>query len=165
VLTISPDPALAAGAQKRAARARFTVVPAERVALPARALLIAEILVAYVRVRLWLRRLQFESVVAKVRAGEPVCHADREPGSWDTRLIGFRLGNAVNRTLRLLPTDSRCLSQSLVLSKLLADRSIQAKLIIGAHSAPDFEAHAWVEYHGKPLLPTEGFQDSRLVEV
>ena len=39
-------------------------------------------------------------------------------------MAGRRLGHAVARTLRVLPADSRCLMQSLVLTRLLARRGI-----------------------------------------
>lgn len=71
----------------------------------------------------------------------------------------------MDRTLRLLPTDSRCLAQSLVLLRMLSDRGIPATFIIGAHSRPEFEAHAWIEYAGAPVLPTLGFEESRLLEL
>jgi hypothetical protein len=79
--------------------------------------------------------------------------------------LASRLGRAVYRTLRILPTDSRCLVQSLVLSRMLSARGIPSTLVIGAHSRPDFTAHAWVEHDGRPVLPPRGYQDSRLVEL
>jgi hypothetical protein len=82
--------------------------------------------------------------------------------SWD---VAYHLGRAVFRTLRVLPTDSRCLVQSLVLSRMLSARGIPSTLVIGAHSRPEFTAHAWVEHQGRPVLPPRGYQDSRLVEL
>ena len=77
---------------------------------------------------------------------------------------------AVARTLRLLPTDSRCLMRSLVLSALLARRGIDSSLVIGVRTAEAFGAHAWVEHEGRPLLPTGASASGaapfhRLVEV
>ena len=69
------------------------------------------------------------------------------------------------RTLRVLPTNSRCLVQSLVLSRLLATRGIPSTLVIGARSDSTFMAHAWVEHGGYPLLPREGFDEYRLPEL
>ncbi len=67
-------------------------------------------------------------------------------------------------TVRLLPTDSRCLVRSLVLTRLLGRRGVPSSLVIGVMSEPQFAAHAWVEHGGAPLLsPGTGFQ--RLVEV
>jgi hypothetical protein len=71
----------------------------------------------------------------------------------------------VTKTLRVLPTDSRCLVQSLVLSRLLATRGIPSTLVIGARSDSTFMAHAWVEHGGYPLLPQEGFEEYRLLEL
>ena len=67
--------------------------------------------------------------------------------------VARRLGRVVGRTLRVLPTDSRCLIQSLTVTRLLARRSIPCKLVVGVRRAGEFEAHAWVEYEGQPVLP------------
>lgn len=79
--------------------------------------------------------------------------------------MALRLGNAVDRTLSVLPTDSRCLVQSLVLTRLLSARGVPSTLVIGAHSTAQFEAHAWVEYQGRPVLPPGEFLNSRLLEL
>jgi hypothetical protein len=42
---------------------------------------------------------------------------------------------------------------------------MEGSVVIGAHSAPDFVAHAWIEHHGMPLLPPEDFTESRLLEL
>jgi hypothetical protein len=55
--------------------------------------------------------------------------------------------------------------QSLVLSSLLAARGLPSTLVIGAHSKPEFVAHAWIEHDGRPVLPPLDFCDSRLVEI
>lgn len=141
------------------------MLPRERLPLPLKAVLAAEILIAYARVRWRLARADLRDIVATIRARPPVQPAAVEPGSTEAVRIGARLGSAVYRTLRLLPTDSRCLVQSLVLSDLLAARAISSALVIGAHSRPEFAAHAWVEHCGRPLLPTEGFSESRLLEL
>ena len=76
-----------------------------------------------------------------------------------------RLARAVRRTLRTLPADSRCLMQSLVLTRLLARRGRSASLVIGVSPAGTFTAHAWVEREGVPLLPTHEDEFSRLAEL
>ena len=76
-----------------------------------------------------------------------------------------RLGWVVARTLRLLPGDTRCLTRSLVLTRLLARRGIPAQLVIGACPAPQFQAHAWVECEGEPVLSRGDGSFSRLVEL
>jgi hypothetical protein len=78
-------------------------------------------------------------------------------------LVALRLGRVVGRTLKLLPTDSRCLIQSLVLTRMLAKRSIASTLVIGVRKDPAFEAHAWVEHEGQPVLPPGRF--TRLMEL
>jgi hypothetical protein len=123
-----------------------------RQSVPRKIRLATEILRVYCRAR-WalLRSSGFNAAVAALRAGGS---EDRLAGeSASTFLQAARLGWAVRRTLRLLPTDSRCLMQSLVLTQLLARRGIDSSLVIGVRAGDDFEAHAWVEYCGEPLLP------------
>ena len=60
--------------------------------------------------------------------------------------------------LGLFPTDSRCLIRSLVLVRLLANRSIDARVVIGVKADDEFAAHAWVEHGERALLPRRGFE-------
>jgi len=131
-----------------------------------RLLLLAEILRAYVRTRRLARHADIRDALRDIRARRPKAAAGSMPRSSDeARASAIRLGAAVDRTLRLLPTDSRCLSQSLVLSALLAARGIPSTVAIGARSGPEFVAHAWVEHEGWPLLPSRGFERARLVDI
>jgi hypothetical protein len=125
-----------------------------------RTALAGEIVVAYLRARRQLRRGSIEEVVERLRAGSSGVGEGPEP-----LLEAQRLGRAVVRTLRLLPGDTRCLRRSLVLTQLLARRGISARLVIGARTAPDFLAHAWVEHAGVPVLSPEGDTFGRLVEL
>jgi hypothetical protein len=123
----------------------------------AKARLAGEILLAYVRVRRNLRRADFRSVLSTIRSVGGPERADT---------VGpARLGRAVARTLRVLPTDSRCLMQSLVLTSLLARRGIPSLVVIGVSPGADFGAHAWVESSGVPLLPPREHRFERLVEL
>ena len=121
-----------------------------------------EILAAYARVRWLLWRGDLTTTLKRLRA-EGGSAASRTPRHDD--LGGLRLGNAVGRTLRVLPTDSRCLMRSLVLSSLLARRQIDSSLVIGVRSDPSFAAHAWVEQDGEALLPAGDEHYLRLVEL
>lgn len=87
------------------------------------------------------------------------------PDEQSAYLSGLRLGRAVSRTLRLLPTDSRCLVRSLVLTGLLARRGLSSTLVIGVRPEPEFAAHAWVEHAGEPLLQTGEGRYGRLAEI
>jgi transglutaminase superfamily protein len=134
-----------------------------RLGLPQRASLIAEILAAYIRVRLELRRSDLRGSVGKLRAdpgrvGNPQVIAGDDPES------GIRLGQAVVRTLRVLPTDSRCLMRSLVLTRLLARRGVESRFVLGVQSGDEFRAHAWVERGDTPLLAA-GERFERLLEI
>jgi hypothetical protein len=113
----------------------------------ARVALAGEILGTYVRVRRSLRRHDVRQVLAELRAG------DLPPASGEPVATGRRLGRAVRRTLGVLPTDSRCLMQSLVLTRVLARRGIDTRLVIAVRPGERFAAHAWVEHGDEPLLP------------
>jgi hypothetical protein len=128
--------------------------------LKQKASLAAEIVRTYVRARRLLRSEEIGDAVRALRAGGP---PPRTPDG-DQLLVGLRLGRIVGRTLGALPADSRCLVRSLVLTSLLAQRGIPSTLIIGVRSEPRFEAHAWVECAGKPLLSPGDAPYGRLVE-
>lgn len=127
-----------------------------------RAQLAAEIVAAYLRARRELRRAPIEQAVARLRAGT----AAREATAAAAEIAeARRVGRAVVRTMRFLPGDTRCLRRSLVTLRLLARRGISARLVIGARTAPDFLAHAWVEHHGEPILSPLDGSFGRLVEI
>jgi hypothetical protein len=123
--------------------------------------LIGEVLSIYLRVRRRLRHGTLETTLADLRDTE------REPVAPETdrRRLGLRLGRATIRVLTPLPTDSRCLMRSLVLTGLLARRGIDAKLVLAVRPGDDFAAHAWVELEGRPLLEPGNAGLGRLVEL
>lgn len=131
----------------------------------ARAGLVGEILAAYVRVRVELHRRGVPAIVSTLRAaGQGTC-PPADAGTFETWLVARRLANAIDRTLGPLPVDSRCLVQSLVLLRLLTARGISGTLVIGAQSATDFAAHAWLEHAGRPVQAPGEFAAARLVEM
>lgn len=113
--------------------------------------LILEILVAYVAARRAMRKPPLPEALARLR-GAPAGAAG------DGVDIGQRLANPILRVLSPLPVDSRCLVRSLVMTRLLSRRGVPSSLIIGVSTEDGFQAHAWVEVDGKPVLPTLGFQ-------
>lgn len=125
----------------------------------------AEVLVTYGRVRWWLWRHEFPDVVARLRRSGPAEVAGPSGDADLDHVSGLRLGRAATRTLRLLPTDSRCLVRSLVLTGMLARRGLSSSLVIGVCTEPEFAAHAWVEHAGEPLLPPGDANFKRLVET
>jgi hypothetical protein len=145
----------------RSARSARRVIPRERLALRQKVALAVEILAVYVSVCWRLRRRDIVDLVAAngARSGEWT------PDCADTWRVALRLAAAMRRTLRVVPTNKRCLVQSVVLSSLLSARGISSRLVIGAHSRPQFAAHAWVEHQGQPVLPRYDFGDSRLLEL
>lgn len=124
-----------------------------------RARLGTEIVIAYLRAQLALRRAPITSVVERLRLT-----STSTPGA-DALEEALRLGRAVSRTLALLPGDTRCLRRSLVLLQLLTRRGISARLVIAARTDPDFLAHAWVEHDGVPVLVPASDSFGRLVEL
>ena len=119
--------------------------------------LVAEIVDAYVRVRWLLRRREFPEVLQLIR--------DVAPAHGDDAVGDERLARGVLRTLRLLPGDSRCLTQSLVLTRLLARRGRGSRLVIGVTPGASFGAHAWVERDDVALLPAHEREFERLTEL
>lgn len=153
VLDISPTPAGHLVAR----------MPVKRLNQRERLRLVSEILASYRDVRRLLPAMSIEVVVARLR-GKVGVDADR--GS-DREVLAeaWRLGRAVQLTLRLVPGDTRCLTRSLVLTRMLARRGIPAVLVIGARTKPRFSAHAWVEQAGQPVLPAGEHSLGRLVEL
>jgi hypothetical protein len=124
--------------------------------------LAAEITRCYVHAKVLLARHDVRQVVARVRAGAPA--RTGAPTRADV-VHGLRLGTIVERSLRWLPGDTRCLTRSVVLVELLARRGQESTLIIGVRPGPQFGAHAWVELGGHPLLEPIDDGGDRLVDL
>ena len=126
--------------------------------------LVVEVLAVYVPALRALGRNDLRRMVATARREWP--HGREAPhGTLETARTAARLGRVVDKTLRLLPTDTRCLMRSVVLTRLLARRGIESTLIVAARTEPDFAAHAWVEHAGRPLLDPGGPAHQRLIEL
>ena len=130
----------------------------ERVRPWHRARLLAEIVAAYVPLLRVLRSNDLDGMVATARGPRRQIAAPADPHE-----AAERLGWIVNRVLGVFPTDGRCLIQSLVLTRLLAARSIRSTLVIGVSVDGAFAAHAWVEHDGVAVLPAGEF--ARLHEL
>ncbi len=138
-------------------------IPPERALRPSeRMRLTAEILLAYAHARRALRRAPIAAAVASLRSSASPSPPEEAVDALEEIR---RLGNAVSRALTLMPGDTRCLVQSLVLTRMLAGRGIPARLVIGARTEPDFLAHAWVECAGHPVLSPGDGSFGRLVEL
>jgi hypothetical protein len=120
---------------------------------PVKARLLGEVAVTYVRVRMIMRRLPIGEIAALLRPSAESVHDEAT-----CLLVGRRLASPVRRALEPGPWDSRCLVRSLVLLNMLSRRGIAATLVIGVRPGGTFEAHAWVEWEDRPLLPTLGFE-------
>lgn len=126
--------------------------------IASRARLAIEITAAYLRARHTIRRLPLPAALAHLRRAP----ARRPPVGADE---GRHLAQATRRVLRLIPSDTRCLMQSLTLSTLLARRGTEGVVVIGVNPGESFGAHAWVELDGMALLPPGGDTYQRLVEL
>jgi hypothetical protein len=114
--------------------------------------LAAEVLATYARVRWLMSRHDIVYVVTVLRAG-----IDARIESSTARRLATRLDRPVGRTLAVLPADSRCLIRSLVVLRMMARRGARCELALGARSGTQFQAHAWIEHDGEPVLPTLGY--------
>ena len=136
--------------------------PFRRFTLTEKAGLIGEITASYVRVRWWLRRMTVEQAAARARAERQLM---QDPPPLDALRLAYRIGRLVERGLDRLPGDTRCLTRSLVLLRILARRGIPATMVIGVRAAPVFGAHAWVECGGYAMLSPIEYEAGRLVEI
>ena len=131
----------------------------KRFSLGEKIALIREIITAYVA--MW-RVLGTSDVLQMAARAREVPARERVVDALEHQ-VARRLGKVVGKTLGVLPTDSRCLIRSLVLLRLLARRSIPSTLVIGVRKNSGFEAHAWVEHDGEPILPPGEY--TRLMEM
>jgi hypothetical protein len=139
----------------------LVVVPGSRpLRLVERGVLAGEILATYGLVRRSQARSTLPETVQYLRDVETDARCVEQPVR-----TARRLGRAVIRTISPLPGDSRCLVRSLVLTRLLARRGIEGRLVVGVTSPAGFEAHAWVELDGVPVLDPGPPRFERLVEL
>lgn len=126
--------------------------------------LAGEIVAAYVAIRLRIRRVPLVPLLARLRGGvvDPGIPAGQAAAE---HARAVRLARAVRRTLAHVPGDTRCLTQSLVLTALLARRGIGSTMMLAAATGEEFRAHAWVEHGGVPVLPGAGPSLVRLVAL
>ena len=145
-------------------RSSSPVFPADRVRLTQRERirLGSEIVAAYLAVRWRLLRSGLPQTVAAARRAGPSALKPVDAAASISAAV--RLGRGVERTLGVLPFDSRCLIRSLVLVRILARRGLDTSMVLGVSAKPGFTAHAWVEYVGIPLLPTSA-RFERLTEM
>lgn len=127
--------------------------------------LVLEIGRDFLRVRRTLRSGGLKAALAVARPDPSPVGVLTLRGGEDDWGTAFRLARAVDRTLALLPGDTRCLTRSLVLSSLLSRRGTKGAIVIGVRPGESFGAHAWVELDGRPLQPPGGTTYPRLVEL
>lgn len=134
----------------------------DRLRLPDRARLSAEILIAYVELLPLLRRNDLPRMVEASRSLR-VAPVSPLPVS-DAHAVALRLGSIVQRVVSRLPTDKRCLINSLVVVRVLSHRAIDSRVVIGVQSDNQgFRAHAWVEHDDRPVRPPGDYV--RLLEL
>lgn len=122
-----------------------------------------EVALTYVSVAGVRRARDVQGVLSELR-DTPLTRVTKAPAVTDTNMR--QLARATQRVLAMIPAETRCLNQSLVLSVLLARRGIASRIVIAvAAPASSFTAHAWVEVDGTALLPKGSGAQARLVEL
>ncbi len=116
-----------------------------------------EIVATFVMVRLTMREPDIRRTLERLRGDAPPTASDRQ--------VALYLAHAVGRVLAPIPRRSRCLVQSLVLTKMLARRGISSSLVIAVAPGPQLEAHAWVESGHIPLLRPATREQGQLVRL
>ncbi len=125
-----------------------------------RAAVAGEIAHAYLGCRFALRRHGVAGALRWARAPATVTDPTERimQGPAVDIAAGARLASITARALQRVPTDTRCLIQSLVLVRLLANRGVHGQLALAVrrHEAA---AHAWVEVAGQAVSPpaADGF--------
>jgi hypothetical protein len=89
---------------------------------------------------LFMSRHNFESLHRRVR-GFPISEARTESISADS------VASALDVACCFYPRRVLCLQRAAVLVKILREKALPARLVIGAQKFP-FKAHAWVELDG-----------------
>lgn len=120
----------------------------------------------------WVRRNHWRTVqsdlagaLAEIRRAAGRRPRARPVDAETAQREGREIGYAVERVMRFLPGESRCLMRSLVVTAMLSRRGIPSSLVIAVRPGPSFIAHAWVEHGGQPLLPPLRHVVDRLVEL
>jgi hypothetical protein len=141
-----------------------TPVNLDRLAPLPRLRLTAEVVAAYLRVRWAMRGADAERAVPALRAQVVRMGPEAAPGEQDSFVAAWRLARALEKVLKRLPSDSRCLFSSLTLLCMLERRGIEQQLVIAVRPQP-FGAHAWVEVGGRAVLPEADPGFERILEL
>lgn len=118
-------------------------------------------LVVCVRVALWRTPFPAFHAAWNAEVEAELCgvrNADAQLDDAQTRRRVWNSAHAVRRAARLVPRAS-CLTQALVLQRVLARQGQECALFLGVDrrdSSPSkqrkFEAHAWIEWQGRVLI-------------
>jgi len=124
--------------------------------VPAKLVLAGEVIGIYARVRWLLRTHDVPATMQRLRAAPSRAARRRARPGPETAEQGRHLAWAAVRVLALLPVDSRCLLQSLVLGRLMTVRGLDYDVVFSVGRDATFEAHCWVETCGVALLEPGG---------
>lgn len=145
------------GTTRRSPRRLRRAAP-PRLSRSRRVALALEVLRAYATVRVVVRRGPITQTVATLRR-------TNTPDRPDDPALGRHLAWATVKTISLLPADSRCLMRALVLTRVMARRGLRSEFVLSASTASSFEAHAWIEHAGAPLLEPGGDDHQALLRL
>ena len=111
-------------------------------------LLLARLLVKYVPMRHWRRRLATEEGPGPVGAG---ARPPRAPG----RRLPRKVVRVVRRVARHVPFPAVCLPQAMAVQWMLRRRGVGSRLVLGARRkahCPGLEFHAWLTVGGECVI-------------
>jgi hypothetical protein len=117
-------------------------------------ILAGEILAAYTRTRILLKRHDTPTTIRLLRGRPRVGGRQRVRDAASCQALGLHLGWATALTLARLRLDDRCLFRSLVVCRLLSRRGVGHDVVFSVRGGVDgdFESHCWVEVSGRPVL-------------
>lgn len=111
--------------------------------------------------------LPLTAVLLRVAGFRSVCQLAAGPPVTDDGAVNPVIEARVRDTAQMVaaaaqygPYRASCLPQSLVLQWMLRTQGVPTQLQIGVSTvAPDFAAHAWLEYRGTPLIDSPAVHD------
>ena len=149
VRRVAPAARVVATVARRAASALLRAPgPVRRMAFEAVVLLIlARVLVRYVPMRHWRRRLN---------TGPPVGRSDAE----GDRVFGHEVGRVVRKVASCLPFRVVCLPQAMAAQWMLRRRGVSSRLVFGVRRATEepggLDFHAWLTVAGENVVGDQG---------
>lgn len=143
-------------------------------------LLVARLLVRYVPMRLWRRRIDTVGEPAAAAQGSAASQrtatgsgktalpgARGVPGEPAPRHMPLKVGRVVRKVARRLPFRARCLPQAMAAQWMLRRRGIGSRLVFGTRRdttpAASLEFHAWLIVSGECVIGAQEVETFRVL--